>query len=91
MALDSLFRAPALVPFNVGSERDLSILELAKTVAATLSPEIEIQVAREPEPGALPPRYVPSVKLARNELGLSETISLEESMWRTARWQRSLQ
>ncbi len=85
-----LFRAPALVPFNVGSERDVSILELAKTVAATLSPETEIQVARDPVPGVLPPRYVPSVKRARIELGLSETIAVEESIRRTARWQRSL-
>ncbi len=85
-----LFRAPALVPFNVGSERDVSILELAKTVVATLSPETEIQVAREPVPGVLPPRYVPSVKRARNELGLSEMIAVEESIRRTARWQRSL-
>jgi len=85
-----LFRAPALVPFNVGSERDVSILELAKTVAAMLSPETEIQVARDPVPGVLPPRYVPSVKRARIELGLSETIAVEESIRRTARWQRSL-
>ncbi len=86
-----LFRAPALVPFNVGSERDVSILELAKIVAATLSPETEIQVAHEPEPGVLPPRYVPSVKRARHELGLSETIAIEESIRRTARWQGSRQ
>jgi dTDP-glucose 4,6-dehydratase len=33
-----LFRAPALLPVNVGSDRDVSILELAQTVAATLNP-----------------------------------------------------
>src|SRR6201996_5649187 len=41
-----LFSAPALVPFNVGSAHDVSILELAEMVAATLNPQIEIRVAR---------------------------------------------
>src|SRR5450631_3762483 len=39
-----LFRAPALVPINVGSGRDVSILELARTVAATLDPSTNITV-----------------------------------------------
>jgi len=85
-----LFRAPALLPFNVGSEHDVSILDLAHIVAATLAPETEIRVAHEPAPGVLPPRYVPSVKRAREQLGLEETVGLAESIRRTAEWHRSL-
>jgi nucleoside-diphosphate-sugar epimerase len=81
-----LFRAPALVPINVGSDQDLSILELAQIVAATLAPETPITVAKQPIPGALTLRYVPSVARAAELLNLRSTISLEESIRRTAAW-----
>src|SRR5580692_1436 len=81
-----LFRAPALVPFNVGSAHDVSILELAHTVGATLNPETEIRVARQVVPGVAPLRYVPCVDRAAQLLGLRETIGLEEGIRRTAKW-----
>ena len=83
-----LFRAPALVPINVGSGHDVSILELAQTVAATLHPATEITVAKAPMPDAVPARYVPSVARAEELLGLRETVGLEESIRRTAAWYR---
>ena len=81
-----LFRAPALVPFNVGSAHDVSILELAQTVAATLNSQTRIRVARQEVPGATPLRYVPCVDRAREVLGLRQTIGLEECIRRTAKW-----
>jgi len=81
-----LFKAPSLVPFNVGSAHDLSILELAQVVAETLNPKAEIHVARQPVPGVAPTRYVPSVERAREVLGLGEITPLDESIRRTARW-----
>jgi nucleoside-diphosphate-sugar epimerase len=84
-----LLRAPALTPINVGSAHDVSILELAQTVAATLNPHTEIHVAREPIPGAMPARYVPSVDRASELLGLRPTVALAESIDRTARWNRT--
>jgi dTDP-glucose 4,6-dehydratase len=81
-----LFKAPPLVPFNVGSAYDVSILELAEIVAATLSPNTDIRIARKAVPGAAPARYVPSVERAEKVLGLRETIPLEESIRRTAAW-----
>lgn len=83
-----LFRAPALMPINVGSGHDVSILELAQTVAATLRPETEIRVAQEPVAGFPVARYVPSVERAREILGLRETTDLEEAIRRTAAWYR---
>lgn len=84
-----LFRAPDLVPINVGSAHDVSILELARIVALTLNPECEIRVAQKPVPGAHPSRYVPSVDRAKEMLGLEEWTSLEESIRRTAEWNRT--
>jgi nucleoside-diphosphate-sugar epimerase len=81
-----LFRAPALIPINVGSAHDVSILELAQTVARTLRPPAEIRVARQAVPGAVPLRYVPCVDRARESLGLRSTVELEECIRRTAAW-----
>lgn len=81
-----LFQAPPLMPLNVGSANDVSILELARSVAAILSPQTEIRVEGQPIPGAQPLRYVPSVDRAREILGLTETVGLEESIRRTASW-----
>jgi dTDP-glucose 4,6-dehydratase len=85
-----LFRAPALVAINVGSARDVSVLELAEIVAATLAPTTEVYVARQAVPGAVPARYVPSVERAEMLLGLRETVGLEESIRRTAAWHRGV-
>ena len=84
-----LFRAPALVPVNVGSGQDVSIRELAEVVAATLAPGTEIRIAKQAAPGAASARYVPSVARADELLGLRERVGLEEMIRRTAAWYRA--
>lgn len=81
-----LFRAPALMPINVGSDHDVSILELAQVVSEVLEAKAEIRVAGIPVPGSAPARYVPSIARARAILGLEPMTSLEESIRRTADW-----
>jgi dTDP-glucose 4,6-dehydratase len=81
-----LFRAPALVPFNVGSAHDVSILELAQKVATTLNPQTEIRVGQQVVAGAAPLRYVPCVDRAGEMLELRQIIELEECIRRTAEW-----
>jgi dTDP-glucose 4,6-dehydratase len=83
-----LFRAPELIPINVGSARDVSILDLAQIVAHTLSPGHEIRVALKATLETLPARYVPLVDRACELLGLEEWTPLEESIRRTADWHR---
>jgi dTDP-glucose 4,6-dehydratase len=78
-----LGRAPSGRPFNVGSERAVSIGELARIVARELgAPGVEI--AKAPTPGRPAERYVPSTRRAREELGVAETFTLEESILRMA-------
>ncbi len=84
-----LFRAPPLVPINVGSASDVSILELARAVAATLNPEIAVETARPASPGIPASRYVPSVVRAQELLGLTQAIGLEDGIRRTADWLRA--
>jgi nucleoside-diphosphate-sugar epimerase len=81
-----LFRAPSLIPFNIGSAKDLSILEIAQAVARVLNPQTEIRVSQQPTPDAAVARYVPSVDRASEMLGLQQMIDLEESIRRTAQW-----
>ena len=82
----TLFRAPSLMPVNVGSSDDLSILELAQAVVQSLDASTEIHVAKSPTPGATIARYVPSVDRAKATLGLRQTVSLQEAIRRTAQW-----
>jgi nucleoside-diphosphate-sugar epimerase len=84
-----LLRGPALVPVNVGSGYDVSILELAEAVAKTLAPGTEIRVAKQAAAGGEPLRYVPSVARAQDLLGLRATVGLEESIRRTMAWLES--
>jgi nucleoside-diphosphate-sugar epimerase len=81
-----LFAGPPLTPINVGSDQDLSILELAQTVVDTLAPGHPIQVARSRVPGAPPHRYVPAVTAAQQRLGLRQRVDLADAIARTAAW-----
>jgi dTDP-glucose 4,6-dehydratase len=83
-----LFRAPPLIPINVGSEHDISILELARVVASVLNPGIQVEVATAALPGASPQRYVSSVACARELLGLQQIVGLEDAIRKTADWHR---
>ena len=67
-------------PYNIGSDRAVSIRELAETVRAALGSNSEIIVKGIPEPGAKPSAYVPSIARAREELGLEVKIALEDAV-----------
>lgn len=75
--------------YNVGAEEAVSIRELADRVAAAFTPRPEILVARSPLPGAPAARYVPSTARAREELGLSTAVGLDEALRRTLGWHRA--
>jgi dTDP-glucose 4,6-dehydratase len=81
-----LIRAPADRAYNVGSDRAVSIRELANIVAATLQPGLAVNIAREPALESTPWTYVPDISRARTELGLDVTVPLEEAIRRTAAW-----
>jgi len=71
-------------PYHVGSERPISIRDLAFLVARSYEAivgagcEVEILGQRSPLDGVS--RYVPSTKKTRERLGVEETVSLEESI-----------
>jgi len=70
-------------PYNVGSERAVSIADLAQMVAGGS----RVEIAGTPAPGRIPDRYVPSCERARTELNLNELVPLEDAIERTIQWQ----
>ena len=80
-----LFRKTEALAYNVGSEEAINIADLAEAVAATASPQVEVRIEGKPT-GAPPARYVPSTERIRKELGLSQTVSLQEAIAKTRRW-----
>ena len=80
-----LLRGAPGVPYNVGSEEALSIAELAAEVGRVLG-GIPFQVHGQGSPSLKPERYVPSTQRIRSSFGLTQTVSLEEGIRRTAAW-----
>jgi dTDP-glucose 4,6-dehydratase len=81
-----LLRGKPAHPYNVGSREDVTILELASTVAECFPMPLHVTLARQPQPGVLPSRYVPAIGRAADELGLAVLIPLSEAISRTATW-----
>lgn len=85
-----LVRGQSSISYAVGSERAISIAELAATVAHALGASVPVRIATPARTGEPPERYVPETGQARAELGLRESISLEDGIRRTAAWHRAL-
>lgn len=84
-----LLRGKPARPYNVGSDREVSIAELAQCVVKNGAPGTPIEIAQSPQPGVSPSRYVPAVDRARNELELEAKIPLDEAIRRMFDWYRS--
>ena len=66
--------------YNVGSDRAVSIAELARTVAETLAPGLPVKITGKAEPGRPPRPYVPDITLSRAEGLSSEEVSLNDAL-----------
>jgi nucleoside-diphosphate-sugar epimerase len=74
--------------YNVGSEEEVSIAELAEAVRLVVNPQIGVEIGQAADAGRMVDRYVPSTARALRELGLRQRVSLEEGLERTAAWHR---
>ena len=74
--------------YNVGSDVDVALADVARRVARHLSPEPPVTIAQLPVAGRPSDRYVPDVQRARSELGLDVWIDLDGGIERTLRWHR---
>jgi dTDP-glucose 4,6-dehydratase len=83
-----LLRGQACRPYNVGSRHDLTIRELAETVAHVAGPGLTIDMRGRPIEGVPTSRYVPQTERAERELGLRERIPLAQGIQRMLAWHR---
>jgi nucleoside-diphosphate-sugar epimerase len=83
--LTILLRGKSGTAYNVGSEEEVTVSELARRVASVSGPGIRIEIASKPS-GSPSERYVPSTRRARQELGLEQEVGLEEAIRRTTAW-----
>jgi dTDP-glucose 4,6-dehydratase len=81
-----LFKGEACHPYNVGSDQEITISQLAEVVASALGGG-ETFTSRSISTVDSPAvRYVPSIQKAQTELGLQQRTPLETSLLRTAKW-----
>lgn len=66
--------------YNCGSNKAVSIKQLAQKVNAVLNPSGRIEVLTPELPGAVPSCYVPDITRAERELGLKITVALEDAI-----------
>ncbi|MBP0133175.1 MAG: NAD-dependent epimerase/dehydratase family protein [Nitrosospira sp.] len=80
-----LVRGRPSTPYNVGSDESISIKDLAELTSKVLGTG-ECKVLEANDAGWNLGRYVPDTNLISRELGLYKTVSLDESIRRTALW-----
>jgi dTDP-glucose 4,6-dehydratase len=71
-------------PVNLGTESEISVLELAKLIIEITGSTSSIEFA--PRPADDPAVRRPDISLAKRVLGWEPTISLEDGLRRTAEW-----
>lgn len=81
-----LARGVSCRPYNVGSEQEVTIVELARAVAGCFQPGVIVDIAGTPVAGRAAERYVPSTQRAQSELNLRQTIDMMGSIRRTIMW-----
>lgn len=74
--------------YNIGSEREISIIELARLIerqCGSTSQAVPMKVAAE----SPAPRYIPDTSKARDALDVDEFTSLELALSKTINWNRA--
>lgn len=81
-----LLNSPVGRVYNVGSDKSISILELANKVASVFNTDIEVM--SKPQPNIKPARYVPDITRGRSELGMDLNVDIDTAIKRTISWMK---
>lgn len=84
--LTILLKGKNNVAYNVGSDEDLNIKELANTIADCFEIKIEVEIKTIPDTKSNIERYVPSVTRIKQELQLDVNIDLISSAKKTIKY-----
>jgi len=83
-----LFMGVSCRAYNVGSEEEISISDLASEVVSYLDPNLKVLVLKQKNNSIKPERYVPSVERAKNELSLEILVTRKNSILKTAEFNK---
>ena len=81
-----LSKGKSLDPYNVGSDRGMSIAQIARRVGQHFSPHCTVEFAG-PSSNRKEGRYIPSIKKAKRDLGLSVKTPLSTALKKTIDWE----
>jgi len=85
-----LIKGKSLFPYNVGSDIDISIFDLADKIRMIINPACNIKIdkisiSKEVE------RYVPSIKRVFTDINLKPIVSLDEAIKKTVDWYKNME
>ena len=80
-----LARGRPLVAYNVGSDQEITVRALAELIARQSGSEGNVEI-KGTDTESNVTRYVPDVNLVRDELGVSNMVSLGDAISRTIQW-----
>jgi dTDP-glucose 4,6-dehydratase len=78
-----LFRGETCHPYNVGSAQEITISDLARSVASLLGDSVQPSTSKFNAPAS---HYVPSVDRALSEFKLMPWTAMNEAIQKTAAW-----
>jgi dTDP-glucose 4,6-dehydratase len=81
-----LIKGKNCYPYNVGSEEEISIETLAKTIAGFSKKPLAVKIKIKKSNSYKIDRYVPSTQRARKELGLKQHIRLSDGILKTIKF-----
>ena len=75
------------IPINIGNSQEISIIDLAKMIAAKINPNLQFQFLERPNDD--PQRRCPDISLAKKILNWEPKVDLESGLERTIAWFRN--
>ena len=81
-----LFRGTSCSAYNVGSQEEISIFDLASEVISVIDPSLRIEVLQKRINPAPPDRYIPSIMKAKRELSLEVRVTRINAIVKMANW-----
>lgn len=72
--------------YNIGSDIEISIIDLARKISFIMGGNLEILVKQNPDLTKKPSRYIPDINRIKFELGFTPQFGLDESLLRTINW-----
>jgi dTDP-glucose 4,6-dehydratase len=75
--------------YNVGHGTGVTIAQLARQVSRLAALDADVRIEGRATSGLASPRYLPDVQRAERELGLHNSVGLQDAIRRTLTWRQA--